>query len=331
MTAIDPARLAFQSLTFTGAKPGPKLIVTGAVHGNETCGTKAIRRVVAEIESGLLAIVAGEVTFVPVTNPLAYLKGDRAGDRNLNRNLSPTATPADFEDRVANWLCPLLGRHEILLDLHSTRAKNPAFAMLGPFDNEGPLQPFAHAAKERFLALVLGVNRFVDGWLETYARGVERRKARAGANPATRAAALNADPKYGVGTTEYMRSTGGCAITLECGQHEDPAAPEVAYHAIRNALAHLALADLPAPAPVAEREYLSLVDVIDRLDAKDAFAKEWSSFNRLAAGELIGTRADGTEVRAPEDGYIVFPDHKALAGNEWFYLARPRRAEEFPG
>ncbi|HRE14658.1 MAG TPA: succinylglutamate desuccinylase/aspartoacylase family protein, partial [Usitatibacteraceae bacterium] len=203
MTAIDPARLAFQSLTFTGAKPGPKLIVTGAVHGNETCGTKAIRRVVAEIESGLLAIVAGEVTFVPVTNPLAYLKGDRAGDRNLNRNLSPTATPADFEDRVANWLCPLLGRHEILLDLHSTRAKNPAFAMLGPFDNEGPLQPFAHAAKERFLALVLGVNRFVDGWLETYARGVERRKARAGANPATRAAALNADPKYGVGTTEY--------------------------------------------------------------------------------------------------------------------------------
>ncbi|HRE14727.1 MAG TPA: succinylglutamate desuccinylase, partial [Usitatibacteraceae bacterium] len=171
----------------------------------------------------------------------------------------------------------------------------------------------------------------VDGWLETYARGVERRKARAGANPATRAAALNADPKYGVGTTEYMRSTGGCAITLECGQHEDPAAPEVAYHAIRNALAHLALADLPAPAPVAEREYLSLVDVIDRLDAKDAFAKEWSSFNRLAAGELIGTRADGTEVRAPEDGYIVFPDHKALAGNEWFYLARPRRAEEFPG
>jgi hypothetical protein len=68
--------------------------------------------------------------------------------------------------------------------------------------------------------------------------------------------------------------------------------------------------------------------VIDRLDAGDAFAREWSSLNRLARGDLVATRADGTELRAPEDGFIVFPDHKALPGNEWFYLARPRQAGE---
>jgi hypothetical protein len=33
-------------------------------------------------------------------------------------------------------------------------------------------------------------------------------------------------------------------------------------------------------------------------------------------------RADGSEVRAPRAGYIVFPDHSALPGHEWFYLAR---------
>ena len=36
-----------------------------------------------------------------------------------------------------------------------------------------------------------------------------------------------------------MRSIGGSALTLECGQHEDPAAPDVAYRAIVNTLAHL--------------------------------------------------------------------------------------------
>ncbi|MBL0143446.1 MAG: succinylglutamate desuccinylase/aspartoacylase family protein [Betaproteobacteria bacterium] len=315
--------LQFKSVTYSGLGAGPRLIVTGAVHGNETCGTRAIGRVIDDLEAGRLWIAAGTVTFVPVTNPLAYAKGERSGDRNLNRNLSPTASPVDFEDHVANWLCPLLARHDVLLDLHSTRALNPAFAMLGPFDNAGPLQPFRHAAMERGLARRLGARRFVDGWLETYAKGVERRLKRLG-QAATRAEALNTDPKYGIGTTEYMRSVGGCAITLECGQHDDSSAPEVGYRAILNALAHLGLVKSTPIAPVQDHEYLSLVDVIDRAHEGDAFSREWSSFNRLAKGDLIGTRHDGTKVLAPEDGYIVFPDHRALAGNEWFYLAKAR-------
>ena len=27
---------------------------------------------------------------------------------------------------------------------------------------------------------------------------------------------MNEHPAYGIGTTEYMRSVGGCAVTLEC-------------------------------------------------------------------------------------------------------------------
>ena len=37
---------------FTALEPGPRLIVTGAVHGNETAGTRGIERVVREIERG---------------------------------------------------------------------------------------------------------------------------------------------------------------------------------------------------------------------------------------------------------------------------------------
>lgn len=312
------ASLHFQSITFTGLAAGTRLIVLGAVHGNETCGTQAIRRVIGEIESGALGLIAGRVTFVPVTNPLAYARHQRMGERNLNRNLAPTASPVEFEDRVANWLCPLLAEHDALLDLHSFHTAGEPFVMLGPEDNAGPLEPFARAAEETALALALGVHRFVDGWLDTYAAGVARRRA-AGASP------READVHYGIGTTEYMRSQGGIALTLECGQHDDPAAPEVAYRAIHRALAHLALSDEAPPAPVDRRQALRLVQVVDRAHPADRFAREWASFDPVRAGECIGMRHDGSPVVAERDAYVVFPNPAALPGQEWFYLAEASR------
>lgn len=307
----------FQSIAYASPQPGKRLIVTGAVHGNETCGTQAIRRVMAELDSGTLALARGQVTFVPVTNPLAYERRQRQGERNLNRRLAPTEAPREFEDRVANWLCPLLAQHEVLLDLHSFHTPGPPFVMLGPEDNAGPLEPFAKAKQEEALACRLGVQRAVDGWLSAYARGVEKRRAWAVQHPG---AQLDLDPRYGVGTTEYMRSIGGCAFTLECGQHEDPAAPEVAYHAILNTLAHLRLVDMPDPAP-ATMELLRLVDVVDKTHADDRFVRAWKSFEPVRANEPVGQRADGTPVAAPHDGFIVFPNPAAGAGQEWFYLA----------
>ena len=310
--------LQFSSFNYTGLAPGPRLIVTGAVHGNETCGTQGIRRIMAELDSGALLITGGSVTFVPIVNPLAYQKQQRSGDRNLNRNLFPNPDPQDFEDRIANWLCPLLGQHDVLLDLHSFNAPSEPFVMVGPQNNQGSLQPFVHAEKERALARRLGVRRFVDGWLATYGEGVQRRSR-------GDAAALETNLRYGVGTTEFMRSTGGYAVTLECGQHADPAAPDVAYRAIVNALAHLGLTDAPDPAPIAleAMEALSMVVVHDKLAAGDRFTRTWSSFDPVAEGEQIGVRADGTPVVAEFSGRILFPDVNAQPNHEWYYLTRP--------
>ncbi|MEO5733340.1 MAG: succinylglutamate desuccinylase/aspartoacylase family protein, partial [Rubrivivax sp.] len=224
--------------------PGPRLIVTGAVHGNETAGTRGIERVLAEIDRGSFTIDRGSVTFVPVCNPLAYANAQRMGDRNLNRRLQPTATPQDNEDRIAGVLCGWLAEHDVLLDLHSFRSPGDAFVMRGPADNTGALEPFAQAAAEARMAAHVGPSRIVDGWLDAYARGVAQRRAR-GLTPG----AVHEDPSYGVGTTEFMRSRGGYGITLECGQHDDPAAPDVAYRAIVQTLALLGLADLPLSPP----------------------------------------------------------------------------------
>ena len=310
----------FKSVSYAGRATGPRLIVTGAVHGNEVCGTRAIERLMAELEAGTLRIAAGRLTVVPIANAKAYVLRRRAGDRNLNRALQPSAAPVDFEDHVANWLCPLLAAHEVLLDLHSFQSEGRPFVMVGPNDNGGRLEPFVHATQEEALVRCLGVGRAVDGWLGTYAEGVARRRALAAAEG--RPPSLEQDARYGVGTTEYMRAHGGWALTLECGQHDDPQAPEVAYRAIRHTLAHLGLTDEPAPPAVAAIEALSLVEVIDKVHADDAFSRPWRSFDAVHAGDLIGTRVNGEAMRAPHDGWIVFPNSKADARQEWYYLAR---------
>jgi len=270
-------------------------------------------------EAGELALVAGQVTFVPVTNPLAYAKKTRAGDRNLNRGLQPADAPREFEDEVANWLCPLLASHDVLLDLHSFQGEGEPFVFIGPENNQGEIEPFRHAELEEALALRLGVGRCVCGWLSTYAAGVEHRQKAANAIPTQNA---SAGVRYGIGTTEYMRSVGGWAVTLECGQHDDPLAVGVGRTAVLNALTHLGLLSGARPERVPDMQTLQLCQVVDRHDAGDSFSRGWRSFDALQRGEVIGTRADGSSVMAPFDGFIVFPNPNASVATEWFYLAQ---------
>lgn len=293
----------------------PKLVVLGAVHGNEGAGTRAIERVLAELARGDWRVGCGALTLVPVANPLAYARGTRFGDRNLNRRLLPCAEPRDNEDRIANLLCPWLAAHDVLLDLHSFRSPGQPFVLRGPADNGGALEPFSHAAAEGRLAAHLGPTRIVDGWMNVYAQGAARRRARG--------LLEDADPSYGIGTTEFMRSQGGYGVTLECGAHDDPRGAEVAYRAIRQAVALLGLAELPLAPPARSFECLTLVTVVDREHAHDRFVRPWTSFDAVQAGQTLALRRDGTPVVAEADGRIVFPDPGALPGHEWFYLAQP--------
>ena len=315
------SNLNLRAHRITGLEPGSSLIVTGAVHGNETAGTQGIRHVLNQIDRSEIEVVRGSVTFVPVCNPLAYNQVRRMGERNLNRRLQPKRpddpTPQDNEDRIARVLCGWLAEHDVLLDLHSFRSPGQPFVMRGPADNRDTLEPFAHAAAEGALAAHVGPSRIVEGWMPAYADGVARRKAR-GLTPG----AVHEDPSYGVGTTEYMRSRGGYGVTLECGQHDDPAGVDVAVHAIHQTLALLGLVDLPLAPPARPFDCLRLAEVIDRHAEGDHFVKLWTSFDPLAEGQLIAVRADGSELRAPQAGYIVFPDVSALPGHEWFYLAQ---------
>ncbi len=312
-----------RSHTYHALAPGPALLVLGAVHGNEVCGTRAITQLLQDFDSGGISLERGSVTFVPITNPLAYQLKRRFGDRNLNRNMAPSAIPQDFEDRVANVLCPLLDAHDVLLDLHSFHTGGAPFVMIGPQNNTGTLEPFAQAAEEMQLALHTGAPRIVEGWLDTYARGVQRRAANA-ETANNRSQTLVTNPNYGVGTTEYMRARGGYAVTLECGQHDDPAGIGVARQAILQTLGLLGITSAKPAAPHAAPEILRLIEVTDKAHAGDTFTREWRSFDAVKSGDVIGIRHSSQEVKAQGDGFVVFPNPRGEVGQEWFYFAQKR-------
>ncbi len=294
--------------TWASLTPGPALVVMGAVHGNETCGAYAILRAVDDLQHGRLLLRRGRLTLVPVANPLAFGQKTREGERNLNRRFMPRAEPEDYEDRITCQLAPLLADHDALLDLHSFHTPGEPFAMVGPRNNQGTREPFGRAEEEGELARALGVDKVVEGWLDVYDRA-----ARARGEPLD---------EEGVGTNEYMRSQGGYAVTIECGQHEDPKAVRAAERAIRGALALLGMADVPAPARY-DGPAARLQDVVLRESPDDRLARHWSSFDMVRAGELIAQRADGRELRASHDMTLLFPYPDAGVGQEWFYLAVP--------
>jgi N-alpha-acetyl-L-2,4-diaminobutyrate deacetylase len=303
-TIPDDDEAPLESLRFHGLQAGPKLLVLGAVHGNETCGPDAIARIVDDCRTGRLLIRRGEVTFVPVTNAKAYRQKTREGDRNLNRDMYERPQPVDNEDRIGRRLCALLREHEVLLDVHSFRGEGEPFVFFGPENNTGSLEPFRHDAAELALAACLGVPVAIHGWLDNYVKLIAARE---------RLDLPRLAVTEGYGTTEFMRFAGGYGVTLECGRHDDPASVEIGYAAIRNTLAHLGLIDAPQP-PSALDTIIQMTDVVICEAEGDVVEGGWKTGDQVPTGAVMARRAEGNVITASCDGFIIFPSTTAKPG-----------------
>ncbi|MFN3670962.1 MAG: succinylglutamate desuccinylase/aspartoacylase family protein [Bosea sp. (in: a-proteobacteria)] len=307
-TPADDAPL--ESVRFHGLEAGPKLIVLGAVHGNEVCGPLAIARVIEDCRAGRLTIRRGEVTFVPVANPKAFRQKTREGERNLNRDMREKPLTAGYEDRIGNRLCALLRAHDMLLDIHSFTREGPPFVFFGPEDNTGALEPFRHAQAETAFAACLGTRLLIHGWLDIYAQLIAARE-RLGLPPLSLT--------EGFGTTEYMRFSGGYGVTLECGRHDDPESVEVGYAAIHKALAHLRLVDTaPEPAPRPAIIHMDELVLCER--PGDRLEGAWNTGDSVAAGQIVARRADGEAILAARDSMMIFPNLTPQPGESLCYL-----------
>ena len=285
-------------VTYRPLEAGPALTVLGAVHGNERCGALAIGRLIEDIDKGAVVLKRGILRLVPVTNPRAYREGVRFVERNLNRFLYPKEERSRYEDHLDPILCGVLDKTGVLLDLHSFTSQGGPFIFLGGQD-----------AKETAFAKALGVSDFVYGWTEAFGRGE--------------------DSKESQGTTEYARTKGALAVTLECGNHFNADAPDIGYRAILHALA---LLDMGLPTPGLDREPPRKQKCIRMKSAYfreegAAFAKPWRHLDFVTKGETIVNLPNGATVPAPEDGFLVLPNGNAAVGVEWFYFGTET---EFP-
>ncbi len=288
--------MTIQQITFHSGQEGPHLVVFGAVHGNETCGTAAIRRLVPELEAGRLSLERGTLTLVPVCNPRAYAAGVRFVERNLNRHFYPKFTIVAYEDTLDAALSGILDKADVFLDLHSYQSEGDAFCFLG-----------TGSQAEITYARALGVSTYIYGWAEAFGSGASEEQKRAA-----------------LGTTDYARNkpAPALAVTLECGHHTDPFAPQRGYEGILRALQHCGMMESGLPPVDADRQQCVRMERVFYKEKEGRLARPWRHAEPVAAGDVLACYDDGTALIAEKNGVIVLPktetDH--TLGAEWFYF-----------
>ena len=108
----------FQTHQIQGtAGTGPKLLITGGVHGDEYEGIEAIRKLIDTIDPRKLR---GQLMLVPVVNESAYESKARTGEDGLDlARTCPGKEDGTLTERVAYELSQLIGKADFYIDLHS--------------------------------------------------------------------------------------------------------------------------------------------------------------------------------------------------------------------
>lgn len=308
---------------FCSPNPGPRLLVLGCIHGVETCGLYAIRQILDALSRNELTIKAGQATFIPVANPEAFEIHMRYVGRDLNRDFKPLSKPTIAADSYVNAICEMMEDCEVLLDLHSFKARGDAFIVVGPNYDHLSIEPTGLLSEELAFANALGIRRMVYGWLGAYDRFVTNQNELLGRLDESVAQKVRVATKgFGRGTAEYFRSLEGkYGVTVECGNHLEESSITTGVSVIKRAMTFLGLADaIEMETAQSISESFLFSEIFIREHADDRLARPYSSFNRVTAGEPLGYRASGYAVVAPADGAVIWAYDDARVGSEWIYF-----------
>ncbi len=102
--------------------PGPHLLVTGGVHGDEFEPMAAIRRLIRNFTAGDAnsRLKRGTLTLVPVVNEAAFLRGARTAEDGLDlARVCPGKPDGTVTERTAHALSELIRSADFYVDLHS--------------------------------------------------------------------------------------------------------------------------------------------------------------------------------------------------------------------
>jgi hypothetical protein len=122
--------------------------------------------------------------------------------------------------------------------------------------------------------------------------------------------------------SSYAHSQWKVWVVIECWQHNDSKAPEIAYNGIKNFLKHYGLiqegwnkSDSPIKHVIMKKlVYMGKEKVW-------IFFKQWKNWDPIRKDELIATYSDGEKIYSDIDWYIILPKAFSVPWAEWFYLA----------
>jgi succinylglutamate desuccinylase len=297
---------------YKGSEPGPLLVITAAMHGNEPAGVRALDLLFKMLEVEPITnpdfVYRGEIIGL-IGNVQAYDKKKRYIDKDLNRSWDPAHISylksrnksglqnEDFEirdllDIIGDEINKLRPDKLYLLDLHTTSSDGGIFCVATHQRESIRIAHDIHAP------VVLGLLNGIQNTTLHYF----------------------CQENIGLPTT---------AIAFEGGHHDDP---ESINRCIAATINFMRAIGVIRPEHVENRHDRILLDYAQKLpEVVEVFYKfqvddnnSWQmkpgfkNFQKISKGEILA-RYQGKEVLAPMDGLILMPLYQPQ-GQDGFFI-----------
>ena len=156
-------RVELKTIICKGAKPGPRLLITGGVHGDEFEPMVAIRQLSNQLDQDNLA---GTVTMVPVVNEDAFYWCSRTAEDDLDlARTCPGDPDGSITQRTAHELSKLIRQSDYYIDLHTGGTVMSIYPLAGyTMHSDLKTRQAQHEMAQAFnLPLVWGSDPTLDG------------------------------------------------------------------------------------------------------------------------------------------------------------------------
>lgn len=225
--------------TFTGKTPGPHLLITGGVHGDEFEPMVAIRKLAAGMNT---AELSGRLTLVPVVNESAFQQQHRCGADGLDlARVCPGQVDGSITERTAWALTQLIQQADFYIDLHTGGTTLAVSPLAGYSLHSDPdiLDKQRRMARAFNLPIVWGTGSKLDGRSLSVARDCN-----VPAIYAEYMGSATCDPK---GVTSYVAGCLNVMSELEMLQRPTPASQIV--HLVEDTRPMAGYMQIQNPAP----------------------------------------------------------------------------------
>jgi predicted deacylase len=160
----------FHIYHFDSGAPGPHVLITAAVHGDEFEPVLAAESLIQDLSDFL---IKGKVSIVPVVNMSAYTKKTRCGEDGLDlARTCPGNQHGTITEQVAFQVSDLIRKADYYIDLHTGGKIFDIFPLAGYMlhDSKKILEAQRKMAETFGLPVIWGTDRYAEGRTLSVAR-----------------------------------------------------------------------------------------------------------------------------------------------------------------